>query len=204
MSRCTNPRIVGLGGTVRAGSSSELALRFALRAAEEEGAQVSLIAGEDLVLPMYSPENRREDPRSQRLVKLLREADGVIVASPGYHGSLSGLVKNALDYTEDMRTDDRPYFEGRAVGSIVCAAGWQAVGTTLTALRSIIHALRGWPTPVGVGINTSTRAFDEHGDCLDPAVAGQLRLVARQVVEFARLRALDAPCEPEPARVAAR
>ena len=203
MSRRTTPRIVGIGGTVRAGSSSELALRFSLKAAEEEGALTRLIAGEDLVLPMYAPENRREDPRSQRLVELLRDADGVIVASPGYHGSLSGLVKNALDYTEDMRTDERPYFEGRAVGSIVCAAGWQAVGTTLTALRSIIHALRGWPTPVGVGINTSTRAFDENGDCLDPAVAGQLRLVAKQVVEFARLRSLDAECAPPLARAAA-
>lgn len=190
-------RIVGIGGTTRAGSSSELALRFALRAAAQYGAQTSLIAGDDLVLPMYSPEARREDARSRRLVELLRQSDGVIVASPGYHGSLSGLVKNALDYTEDMRADARPYFEGRAVGSIVCAAGWQAVGTTLTALRSIVHALRGWPTPIGVGINTSARAFDEHGNCLDPAVAELLRLLARQVVDFARRSALDVdtPCD---------
>lgn len=199
MSNRPNPRIVGIGGTARAGSSSELALRFALKAASEYGAQVSLIAGDDLILPMYSPESRVDDARSRRLVDLLRNSDGIIVASPGYHGSLSGLVKNALDYTEDMRADTRPYFEGRAVGSIVCAAGWQAIGTTLTALRSIIHALRGWPTPIGVGINTSTKAFDGQGDCLDPAVAEQLRLLARQVVDFARRttrdNCLDTPLE---------
>jgi FMN reductase len=181
-------RIVGIGGTTRAGSSCETALRIALQAAGKAGAQTEIIAGDDLMLPMYSPENRVEDVRSERLVKLLREADGVIIASPGYHGSLSGLVKNALDYTEDMRTDDRPYFEGRAVGSIVCAAGWQAVGTTLTTLRSIIHALRGWPTPAGAGINTATKQFDL-GEAIDPAVAAQLHLVAHQVVEFARMRA---------------
>ncbi|WP_233834780.1 NADPH-dependent FMN reductase [Paraburkholderia sp. ZP32-5] len=187
MSETTPLRIVGIGGTTRAGSSCETALRIALQAAGKAGAQTEIIAGDDLVLPMYSPENRVEDARSERLVKLLREADGVIIASPGYHGSLSGLVKNALDYTEDMRTDNRPYFEGRAVGSIVCAAGWQAVGTTLTTLRSIIHALRGWPTPVGAGINTATKQFDQ-GEAIDPAVAAQLRLVAQQVVEFARMR----------------
>ncbi len=194
MSNITTPRIVGIGGTTRTGSSSELALRFALKAAQEYGASTSIVTGTDLLLPMYAPEARQEDSRIDALVDLLRHCDGVIVASPGYHGSLSGLVKNTLDYTEDMREDARPYLEGRVVGTIVCAAGWQAIGTTLTALRSITHALRGWPTPMGVGINTSVRAFDAQGACVDPAVANQLRLLARQVVDFARRNAVSETC----------
>jgi FMN reductase len=137
------PFIVGLGGTTRPGSSSELALRFALSAAERAGAKKAILAGPALQLPMYAPETFERSDGAAELVSLLRRSHGVIVASPGYHGSVSGLVKNALDYTEDMRGDTAVYFDGRAVGRIACAYGWQATGSTLAALRSIAHARRG-------------------------------------------------------------
>lgn len=183
------PYIVGLGGTTRAGSSSEVALRCALSAAERAGARTLLLAGPDIELPMYAPERSERSPAAAAVVSALRDCHGVIVASPGYHGSISGLVKNALDYVEDLRGDAAPYFDGRAVGCIACAFGWQATGSTLAALRSIVHALRGWPTPIGVAINTSSKIFDADGACLDAAVSKQLELMAMQVVEFARMRA---------------
>lgn len=188
------PYIVGLGGTTRAGSSSEVALRYALSAAERAGARTRLLAGPDIELPMYAPERSERSPAAAAVVAELRECDGVIVASPGYHGSISGLVKNALDYVEDLRGDPAPYFDGRAVGCIACAFGWQATGSTLAALRSIVHALRGWPTPIGVAINTSAKIFDADGVCLDAGISKQLELMATQVVDFARMRANHASC----------
>jgi FMN reductase len=110
----------------------------------------------------------------------------LIVASPGYHGGVSGLVKNALDLLEDLRDDERPYLDGRGVGCITTAAGWQACVSTLAALRSIVHALRGWPTPLGATLNTSEGVFDPTGACTDPKVFNQLAMVGRQVVEFAQ------------------
>jgi FMN reductase len=108
----------------------------------------------------------------------------VIIATPGYHGGMSGLVKNGLDHLEALRDDERPYLSGRAVGTIVTAAGWQACGTTLVSLRSTVQALRGWPTPYGATINTAEPVFDEGGAPLDSIAAG-LELVATQVVDFA-------------------
>ena len=67
-----------------------------------------MLGAEALDLPMYAPEWPERTERAVRLVELLRQSHGVIVASPGYHGTLSGLVKNALDYIEDMRNDDPP------------------------------------------------------------------------------------------------
>ena len=81
-------------------------------------------------------------------VEAVRAADGLVIATPGYHGPVSGLIKNALDALDGLRDDERPYLEGRAVGCIVTADGWQACGTALASLRTIVHALRGWPTPV--------------------------------------------------------
>ncbi|HZE50861.1 MAG TPA: NAD(P)H-dependent oxidoreductase, partial [Jatrophihabitantaceae bacterium] len=119
-----------------------------------------------------------------KLASAVARADGLIIATPGYHGGMSGLVKNGLDHLEALRDDVRPYLQGRAVGTIVTAAGWQACGTTLVSLRSTIHSLRGWPTPYGATINTAESVFDEGGTPLEPIVAA-LRLVATQVVDFA-------------------
>lgn len=124
---------------------------------------------------------------AQELVSAIRSASGVILASPGYHGSISGLVKNAIDYIEETANDTRAYLDGIPVGLIATAYGWQATGSTLAALRSIVHALRGWPTPFGAAINTSGGIFAE-GECIDPVVSSQLALLGRQVYDFASLR----------------
>jgi FMN reductase len=183
------PFIVGLGGTTRSPSTSEAALRYALKAAELAGARTAMLAGPALQLPMYAPEKTERCERAAELVSLLRRSHGVILASPGYHGSISGLVKNALDYIEDMRGDSAVYLDGRAVGCIACAQGWQATGGTLAALRSIVHALRGWPTPVGVAVNSGLNVFDGEGRCLDTGISTQLEVMAQQVVTFAHMRA---------------
>jgi FMN reductase len=184
----TRPLILGIGGTTRPGSTTERALKVALRAAAAEGADTVIITASDLVLPMYTTDLAARTAAAQRLVGLYRRCHGLVIASPAYHGSLSGLVKNALDYAEDLRMDERAYFDGIAVGVIACAGGWQAAVQTMGALREIAHALRGWPTPLGAALNTSIRLFDDAGECLDLSSKFQLENVGRQVVQFAVMR----------------
>jgi FMN reductase len=181
------PHIVGIGGTTRDGSSTEKALRYALAMCEKEGATTAIFTGQQLAtLPMYAPELPDRTDVAQALIKELRASDGVIVASPGYHGTIAGIVKNALDYTEDMREDDRVYFSGMPVGCIVTGLGWQGVVTTLEHLRAMVHALRGWPTPLGAALNTSTPLFGADGDPTDERARFQLETVAQEVMQFVR------------------
>lgn len=184
------PLIVGLGGTAKQCSASERALRHVLRRCEAHGAETLLFDGPSLDIPMYAPEITERTDKARALIDGLRRADGVVIASPGYHGTVSGLIKNALDYVQDMAADERVYFEGRAVGLIAVAAGWQATGTTLATLRSITHALRGWPTPMAVAVNSMMPVFDPDGEVCDPAIVQQLDVMAGQVVSFARMKAL--------------
>jgi len=181
------PLIVGLGGTVRPGSTSERALIKALEAAAAAGARTELFGGEFLAgLPIYNPSEPDGHAERERFLDAVRRADGLIVATPGYHGSLSGLVKNALDSLEGLSGDVRPYFDGRAVGCIVAATGWQACGSALAALRAIVHAMRGWPTPLGATLNTANGLFDEAGEFADRRDGWQVETVAQQVVAFAK------------------
>lgn len=190
MTSSNQPFIVGLGGTLRANSSTERALRFCLEAVEKQGGRTRLFAAEELDLPMYAPHELERTPRALELVKTLRDADAVVVGSPGYHGAVSGLVKNALDYIEDLREDPRVYLDNTPWGCISCAYGWQAAVGTLTQLRGIGHALRAWPTPLGVAINSAEPIWDQSGALADTdqgkAVANQLELLATQVLAFAQ------------------
>jgi FMN reductase len=177
--------VLGIGGSLREGSQSERALQIALAAAAETGVRTRLLSGPDLVLPFYDAGELERDERAKQLVDAVRHADGLIVVSPGYHGALSGLVKNALDYVEDLRDDARPYLDGRAVGLAAVAYGWQAAVTTLEQLRTITHALRGWATPLGGSINSAETKFDDGGGASDEKSVRTLRLIGRQVAEFA-------------------
>lgn len=186
MNRC---RIVGIGGTPSVTSSTQTALRLALDAAEAEGAETIMFDGAYLAgLPLYLTPG--SEACGRELIDAVRNADGVIIASPGYHGSVSGLVKNAIDYLEETAKDERVYLDRIPVGLIVTAYGWQATGSTLATLRSIVHALRGWPTPLGATINTSGGVFKD-GACHDAATTAQLGLVGHQVAAFARLNQTD-------------
>lgn len=189
------PLIVGVGGTLREESSSERALRHCLNTAAELGADVESYSGAALALPMFAPHLIARTPECDAFVDAVRRADGIVIATPGYHGSISGLVKNALDYTEDLKSDSRPYLEGRAVACVASAAGYQAAVTTLVAVRSIVHALRGWPTPLGVAINSRSTTFTAQGRCSDAAVAAQLATATQQVVAFASAMMIESEIE---------
>lgn len=187
------PLVVALGGSTRSGSATMRALGFCLQAVEELGARTLLLGAEDLVLPFYAPEDTGRTPKAKQLVDALRSADALIVATPGYHGSMSGLVKNALDYAEDLRDDPRPYLDGMPVGCMVCASGSQATVTTLVALRSVVHALRGWPTPLGIALDSTAPLWDERGHLVDPKTRSSVYTLARQLIDFisSRPRALQ-------------
>jgi FMN reductase len=180
-------RVLCLGGSTRPGSSSEKAVRVVAAAVEEAGGEADLILGRDLMLPIYDTETAARDPLAVHFVRAVRAADAVVIASPGYHGAISGMMKNALDYIEDLRDDPRPYLEDVPVGCVAVAYGWQATVSTLHSLRVTAHALRGWPTPLGATVNASGRVFDETGACVDDSARHQLETVARQVVDFATM-----------------
>ncbi|WP_410095233.1 NADPH-dependent FMN reductase, partial [Streptomyces sp. wa22] len=136
-------------------------------------------------------------PRSSRMscsTPWIRSAGGRSSWLSSGRGSISGLVKNAVDLLEDLRDDTRVYFDGRAVGLVVTAAGWQACGTTLSALRNVVHAMRGWPTPLGVTLNSGQGPlFTPDGTCTDKTAAAQLDLLGHQVHEFAARFSAPAP-----------
>ncbi|CAN5522324.1 NAD(P)H-dependent oxidoreductase [soil metagenome] len=191
VSNTDQPLVVGIGGTIGGPSSTERALRIAVEAAGKEGFRTRIFGGAELaLLPLYDPKATSRTREESEFVEAVRNASALIIASPGYHGSISGVVKNALDLLEETARDaTRPYLADMPVGLIATAYGWQATGSTIAALRAIVHALRGWPTPFAAAVNSQITKFDDAGGVSEPAVLEQLAMVGKHVARFAPLAA---------------
>lgn len=180
------PLIVGFGGTGKATGATERLLEAALDSCAAMNCDTICFGGAASSFPLYE----YGGDRSEEVLAFLgavRRADSVIIASPTYHGSISGRLKNAIDHLEDLSTDKHPYLDGKAVGLIVTAGGNQALGPTLNTLRNITHALRGWPTPIAIAANSSVPLFGDNQAIADPSLQNQIDLMAQQLVRFAKM-----------------
>lgn len=182
----TGPRVVCLSGSLHPESKCE---RLAIWCASELmqlGAKVSLFVGADLDVPHYRPLPAERAEPVRRILRATAETDGVLLVSPAYHGTVSGVLKNTLDYLNDLAGVPQPFLDGRPVGCVAVATGDQSAATTLATLRIIAHALRGWPTPLGV--TAWGRAAElNNGAPLDERLGEELRIMLGQIVTMSTM-----------------
>ncbi|RCV52081.1 NADPH-dependent FMN reductase [Marinitenerispora sediminis] len=183
------PNIVFLSGSLSRGSRADRIAGWSADRCVLMGAAATVFTGAQLEFPIYRPGHPDRGPEQHRYLAALAEADGVVLVSPAYHGTVSGLLKNALDFVNDLADAPRPFLDGRGVGCVSVALGEQGAGTTLSTLRTVAHALRGWPTPLGVALAGARAGLDDDGRPVEPAAAGQLEAMLGQVMTMARLSA---------------
>jgi NAD(P)H-dependent FMN reductase len=175
-------RVVGMAGSLRATSATRAAVRCALRGAEAGGARTQLLDLAAYELPFLGREIEGLGRSAvERFLTDLRAADGIILGSPEIHGSVSGLLKNALDLAGARE------FEGKMLGLIGVAGGRMGASETLSHMRAIGRSLHAWVVPNQASIADSDDAFDSRGEPVDPELLRRLESVGRQVAHFARL-----------------
>ena len=180
------PHVVGIGGTLRDGSTGLRALEEVLAAAEEAGATTELLDLRELGLPMYEPGKPLEEfgESAERFVEAMRAADAMLWSTAAYHGTLAGVTKNALDFMQFMARDEKPYLQDKVVGLVATAGGDMAAVNAINAMVNVVHALRGVVAPLSVPVTQSWKSFDVEGNVNDGGVAGRLESLGRLVVEM--------------------
>jgi NAD(P)H-dependent FMN reductase len=175
--------VVGLCGSLRADGHTRAALQVALQGAAQTNARTNFVDLADFQLPFC---DGRRDAKSygsevERLRAILRPAHGIILGTPEYHGSYSGVLKNALDL---MGFEE---FEGKMVGLLGVAAGRMGALNALNGLRTIGRALHAWVIPEQVSIPEAYRVFDAQNQPTRPELNERLIDLGRQVARFAYL-----------------
>jgi NAD(P)H-dependent FMN reductase len=176
-------RVVAVCGSLRPASTTRLALKVALRGAESIAAETRLLDLGPYELPfcrgkeqeVHYPEN------VQRFRADVAWGDAIILGTPEYHGSYSGVLKNALDLLGFEE------FEGKMVGLVGVSGGRLGASDAMNTLRSVGRVLHAWVVPTQASVPAAYEAFDDRGEPKDPLVAERLMAVGAEVARFARL-----------------
>ncbi len=176
-------RVVGVCGSLNPTGKTRAALSTALEGSAEYKAETRLIELRDYELVFFGSVGIDDYPEDvHRLRRELREAQAIIVATPEYHGSLTGALKNMFDL---MSTDE---FEGKIVGLIGVAGGHVGAINSLNTMKTICRNLHCWVLPQEVSIADSGNVIGDDGLVLDAALEERLLNLGQQVVKFASLQ----------------
>lgn len=173
-------KLVGISGSLRPGSYSSQALALAAHKARSLGAVVTILDLRTLQLPFCDGgEDYPDYPDVAKLRRTVAAADGLILATPEYHGSLSGVLKNTLD----LLSFDQ--LSGKVVGCISVLGG-QANSNALNDLRTIARWVHAWTIPEQVAIGQAWQAFNEQGQLVDDKLAQRLDAFVESLVDNTR------------------
>ncbi|WP_019499981.1 NADPH-dependent FMN reductase [Pseudanabaena sp. PCC 6802] len=179
-------KIVGIGGSLRANSHTYQALNLALQKVAAIGANVELLDLRELNLPLCNGDSDYTDnPQVMHLRRTVTQADGIILATPEYHGSVSGVLKNALDL---MSFDE---LSGKVFG-LISVLGGEHNSNSLNDLRTIVRWVHGWVIPEQIAIAKAWQAFDSQGNLKDTKLDQRFDKFAHSLVtNTAKLRGIE-------------
>jgi FMN reductase len=177
--------VLGVAGSMRQDSYSTLGLRMVLEEAKKYYSESYLLELRDINLPLYDPSGPSSNDPSfnnsnnvlEKITTTLKWADALVLASPDYHGSMSGTLKNFLDYFwED--------FAGKTFGYII--ASHEKGLTVADQMRTAVRQCYGWSMPYNISIN-GEKDFDSKGNLVNSALVKRIKMLARDLVTYGAL-----------------
>lgn len=167
--------VLGVAGSTRKGSYSTQALAIALERAKKQGAEVRMLELNRTVLPLYDP-NAPASKEIEQAAEAVAWADAFILASPDYHGSMSGALKNFLDHFYEE-------FGGKVFGYVV--ASHEKGLTVMDQMRTAVRQCYGWSMPYGVSVNGPQDMAG--GEIVNARLSKRLQMMSRDLVVYGRL-----------------
>ena len=169
-------KVLGIASSLRDGSSSTIVLKTALDLAKKHGSETRLLDLKQTKLPLYDPNDNQLNSELQKAEEDVKWADALILASPDYHGSMSGTMKNFLDYFWSE-------FAGKTFGYI-CASHENGL-TVMDQMRTAVRQCYGWSLPYGVSVSGGQ---DLDGEKItNPRLKSKLVMLARDLVIYGGL-----------------
>ncbi|TGV12345.1 NAD(P)H-dependent oxidoreductase [Mesorhizobium sp. M00.F.Ca.ET.186.01.1.1] len=186
-------KIVGIAGSMNNNSTTKQAVAIVLDAAKAAGADIEMIHLADWSLPIYDD---REDATTypeivHRFVQKISGADGLVIGSPEYHGTITGALKNAIDFLEGRHLRDKQ------VAPIGVAGGSMGATNTVNTLQLIMRNLHAWPLPASPSIPSAYNAFTPEGKLKDERLQARLEALGQQLVQFVQMMNRETEKQPQ-------
>ncbi len=175
-------KILALSGSQRTGSWNSLLVRAAAAGAAAEGAEITVLDWADYALPLYDPDREKADGFPEdvlRLKALMKAHHGFLIASPEYNGSLTPLLKNAIDWASRPAAGEASMacYKHKVIGLLSTSPGVFGGVTGLVHLRAILSRLGSFVIPEQYPVGDAGKLFDETGAMRDP----KLKAIAESI-----------------------
>ena len=179
--------VLGVAGSMREQSYSTRALKIVLEEVKKYDSESYVLELRKINLPLFDPSGNTLDESSsstnsnnnglERITTTLKWADAFVLASPDYHGSMSGGMKNFLDYFWEE-------FAGKTFGYIV--ASHEKGLTVADQMRTAVRQCYGWSMPYNISTN-GEKDFDSKGNLVNSALAKRIKMLSRDLVTYGAL-----------------
>ena len=171
-------KILGVGSSMRDGSYGTRILKMVLDAARKHEAKTRLLDLRGTITPMFNPDMSNEHHEQMKgMIEDANWADAFVLASPDYHGSMSGVMKNFLDFYWEE-------FAGKTFGYI-CSSHEKGL-TVMDQMRTAVRQCYGWSLPYGISVN-GEEDFNEEGEIINQILDKRLKILGRDLVVYGTL-----------------
>jgi NAD(P)H-dependent FMN reductase len=171
-------KVLGVGSSMREGSYGTRALKIVLDRMEKLQAETHLLDLRKVKMPTFNPNSSvQSSKRIREVTEEVNWADVFILATPDYHGSMSGPIKNFLDHYWQE-------FAGKTFGYI-CTSHEKGL-TVMDQMRTAVRQCYGWSLPYGISVN-GDEDFNEAGEIVNSLLAKRLRMLARDLIVYGKL-----------------
>lgn len=165
-------KVLGVGSSLREGASSTSALSVTLDFVKKQGAETRLLDLKQTKLPLYDPTSDQSLFEINKVRDDVNWSDALILSTPDYHGSMSGVMKNFLDYFWAE-------FAGKTF-AYICASHEKGL-TAMDQMRTAVRQCYGWSIPYGVSVSDSE---DFVNGKINPKLELRLDMLARDLVVY--------------------
>lgn len=185
------PKILAFAGSTRRGSFNKKLIKIVAEQAKEAGADVTLIDLKDYPMPLYDGDLEKENgipENGRKLMDLLIEHDGIMIASPEYNSSISGVLKNSLDWASRPVQGMTPLkaFDNKVACLFSASTGALGGLRGLVHLRSMLSNIKVIVLPAQVSIPKAAEAFDEDGNLKEDGKKSAIKGAVESMVDVCR------------------
>ena len=170
---------MGICGTYDLHSANGRILEIILDQCRELGAEVTIWDHGANPLPLVGAQGSWEDENVSQFQSMATDSDAYVLSSPEYHGTMSGVMKNSLDWLYSKHTS------GKVFG-LVSTLGGQSSNNTLNHMRIAARWIQGWVAPEQIAVPHIKKAFDENGNLIDDSIVERISSLADSLVTNTR------------------
>lgn len=180
-------KIIAMTGSLRADSWNTKLARIAADAARSAGADVTFVELRDFPMPLYNQEiedSTGMPEHAQRLKDLFKANQGVLISAPEYNSSITGALKNAIDWISRPAPNESPLaaFDGKIAGLMSASPGALGGLRGLVTVRSILSNIKVLVLPDQFALTQAHEAFDADGTLTNEHALKQVTAIAGKVV----------------------